>query len=81
MRVLDRINKDENNGSVPLLAFRRDVVSEIFLQYSKEDKLCSSYAGFKLSHQIFVMIHTELPGAVCEKQSSCDKLLTLLGKM
>ena len=36
MWVLYRINKDESDESLPLLAFRRDIVNVIFLKYSKE---------------------------------------------
>ena len=40
--VLYRINKNEGNESLPLLAFRRHVVNAIFLKYSKEGRLSSS---------------------------------------
>ena len=40
--VLYRINKDEDNESRPLRAFRRDVVNAIFLKYSKEGRLSLS---------------------------------------
>ena len=46
--VLHHINKDEGNESLPLLAFRRHVINEIFLKYSKK--------GGLLSHKMFVMI-------------------------
>ena len=36
MWVLYRINKDESDESLPLLAFQRDIVNVIFLKYSKE---------------------------------------------
>ena len=36
--VLYRINKDESDESLPLLAFKRDVVNEIYLKYSKEGR-------------------------------------------
>ena len=38
--VLYRINKDEGDESLPLLAFRRHIVNVIFLKYSKEGRLC-----------------------------------------
>ena len=41
--VLHRINKDEEDESLPLLAFRRHVVNVTFLKYSKEDRLSSSH--------------------------------------
>ena len=34
--VLYRIDKDKEVESLPLLAFRRDVVNVIFLKYSKK---------------------------------------------
>ena len=37
--VLHRNNKDGGNESLPLLAFRTDVVNAIFLKYSKERTL------------------------------------------
>ena len=40
--MLHRINKDEVNESLPLLAFLRDVVNAIFLKYSKDSRLFSS---------------------------------------
>ena len=44
---LYRINKDEGDESLPLLAFRRHVASVIFLKYSKEGRLCSSHLGIR----------------------------------
>ena len=41
--VLHHINKDKGDESLPLLAFRRDVVNVIFLKYSKEGRLSSSH--------------------------------------
>ena len=43
--VLYRIKKDEGDESLPLLAFRRDDVSAIFLKYSNEGRLSSSHVG------------------------------------
>ena len=37
-----RINKNEGDESLPLLAFQRDVVNAIFLKYSKKGILYSS---------------------------------------
>ena len=45
--VLNRINKDEGDECLPLLAFQRDVASVIFLKYSKEGKLSSSHLGIR----------------------------------
>ena len=39
--VLYRINKDESDESLPLLAFLRDAVNAIFPKYSKEGRLSS----------------------------------------
>ena len=47
VRVLCRINKDEDDESRPLLAFRRDAVSLIFLKYSNESRLSSIHAGIR----------------------------------
>ena len=33
VRVLNRITKDKGDGSLPLLAFQRDVVNTIFQKY------------------------------------------------
>ena len=41
------MNKDEGNESLPLLAFRRDVVNAIFLKYSKEARLSLSHVGIR----------------------------------
>ena len=41
------INKDGGDLSLPLLAFRKDVVNTIFLKYSKNSKLSSSHAGIR----------------------------------
>ena len=45
--VLYCINKDNCYESLPLLAFRRDVVNEIFLEYSKKGKLSPSHIGIR----------------------------------
>ena len=37
MWVLYRFNRDEGDESLPLLAFRRDVVNAMFLKHSKAD--------------------------------------------
>ena len=44
VRVLHR-NKDEDDESLPLLGFRRNVVSVIFLKYLKEGILLLSNTG------------------------------------
>ena len=43
--VLYRINKDEGDKSLSVLAFQRHFVYSIFLKYSKEDRLSSSHVG------------------------------------
>ena len=45
--VFYRINKDEGDESLTLLAFRRDVGNAIFLEYSKEGGLSSGYVGIR----------------------------------
>ena len=45
--VLYRINKDEGDESLPLLAFRRHVVNAIFLKNPKEGKLSSNLLGIQ----------------------------------
>ena len=45
--VLHRINKDEGDKSLPVLAFQRHVVNAIFLKYSKEGRLSSSHSGIR----------------------------------
>ena len=45
--VLYHINKDEVDESLPLLAFRRNVVNATFLKYSKDDRLSSSNIGIR----------------------------------
>ena len=45
--ILYRINIDEGEKSLPLLAFRRDFVSAIFLKYSEEGRLSSSHVGIR----------------------------------
>ena len=45
--VLYRINKDECDESLPLLAFRRHVVNAVFLKYPKEGRLSSSHLGIR----------------------------------
>ena len=52
--VLNRINKDEDNESLPLLAFRRNIVKAIFLKYTKEGRLCSCHVGIlKIPSDVF----------------------------
>ena len=45
--VLYRINKDEGDETLPLLAFQGHVVNAIFLKYSKEGRLSSSHVGIR----------------------------------
>ena len=45
--VLYRINKDEGDESLPVLAFRRDVVNAIFLKYSKVGRSSSNPVGIR----------------------------------
>ena len=45
--VLYRINKDEGDESLPLLAFRGHAVNAIFLKYSREGRLSSSHLGIR----------------------------------
>ena len=47
MQVFYRINKDEGDEPLSLLAFRRDVVNAIFLKYSKEGRPSSSRVGIQ----------------------------------
>ena len=41
--VLYRVNKDEDDESLPLLVFWRNIVDVFFLKYSKEGRLTSSH--------------------------------------
>ena len=45
--VLYRINQDEDDECLPLLAFWRNVVNAVFLKYSKEGRLSSSLVGIQ----------------------------------
>ena len=45
--VLFLINKEEDDESLHLLNFRRDIVNAIFLKYSKEGRLYSSHLGIR----------------------------------
>ena len=45
--VLHRIDKDEGDESLPLLAFGRHVVNTVFMKYSKEGRLSSSHLGIR----------------------------------
>ena len=47
VRVLYRFNKNECDESLPLLAFRIDVISTIFQKYLKEGRLSSSHLGIR----------------------------------
>ena len=66
VRVLYRINKDKNDESLPLLSFRRDVFSVIFLKNSKEGRLSSSHSGIQ-----------NIPSDVSQlAQRRCDNVVT-----
>ena len=65
--VLHHINKDEGNESLPLLAFRRDVVNATFLKYSKEGRLSSSNVG----NQNILSDDTKHYQVQSEKQGRC----------
>ena len=60
--VFYRINKDEGDESLPLLAFRGDIVNAVFLKYSKEDRFSSSHIGIR--NWIMLWWHKTLPGAI-----------------
>ena len=45
--LMYRINKDEDDESLPLLGFWRDVVDAIILKYSKEGRFSSSQAEIR----------------------------------
>ena len=45
--VLYRINKDEGDETLPVLAFQRHVANAIFLKYSKEGRLSSNHSGIR----------------------------------
>ena len=45
--ILYCVNKDEGDESLPFLVFRRHIVNAIFLKYSKEGILSSSYVGIR----------------------------------
>ena len=45
--VLYRINKDEGDESLLLVAFQRHAVNAIFPKYSKEGRLSSSHVGIR----------------------------------
>ena len=46
-RMLHRINNDEGDESLSLLAFRSDVVNAIFLKYSKEGRSSPRHVGIR----------------------------------
>ena len=68
--VLYRINKDEGDESLPLPAFRRDVVNAIFMKYSKEGRLSRVMLEFEISHQIFVMMTQNITRYDVENKAS-----------
>ena len=69
--VLYRIKKDESDESLPLLAFRRDVVNETFLKYSKEDRASSNNLEIRnVSSAVCYNSTKKLAGAI-KKQGRC----------
>ena len=54
--VLYRINKDEGDETLPVLAFQRHVANAIFLKYSKEGRLSSNHSGIRNALQMFAMM-------------------------
>ena len=58
MLVLNCINKDAFDESLPLLAFQRDIINAIFLKYSKEGRLFLSPVRIQntVSYHIFVRV-------------------------
>ena len=70
--VLNCVNKDRENKSLPLLAFQRDVFNAIFLKYSKEDRSSMNHVGIRnvLSDARYDNTkHLEVPS---EKQGRCN---------
>ena len=63
------LTKDEGYESPPLLAFRRDVVSTIFLKYSKEGRLSSSHIGIR-----------NIPSDVCYNDTKHDQVQSVKNK-
>ena len=63
--VLYRVNKDEGNESLPFLVFRRHIVNDVFLKYSKDGRLSSSLVGIRnIPSDICYKWHKTLPGAI-----------------
>ena len=70
--VLYRINKDDGDECLPLLAFRRDTVNEHFLKYSKESRLLSSHVGIRnILSNICYYDTKHHQQQLCEKQRRC----------
>ena len=63
--VLYRVNKDEGNESLPFLVFRRHLVNDVFLKYSKDGRLSSSLVGIRnIPSDICYKWDKTLPGAI-----------------
>ena len=58
--VLYRINKDDGDKSVPVIAFQRDAVNPIFLKYWKKGRSFSSLIGIR-----------NFPSDVCYDDTRC----------
>ena len=56
VRVLNRITKDKGDGSLPLLAFQRDVVNTIFRNIKRKADYPRAMLEFDISHQMFVVM-------------------------
>ena len=63
--VLYRVNKDKGNESLPFLVFRRHIVNDVFLKYSKDGRLSSSLVGIRnIPSDICYKWHKTLPVAI-----------------
>ena len=69
--VLHRINKDQEDVSLSLLAFRRDVVNSIFLKYSNEKRASSSRVRIRSVPSVIRYDDTKHYQVPSEKQGRC----------
>ena len=69
--VLYRINKDESNESLPLLAFRRDVINAIFLKSSEEGRSSARHVGIRNLPSDVCYDNTKYCQVPSEKQGRC----------
>ena len=69
--VLYRINKDESNESLPLLAFRRDVINAIFLKSSEEGRSSARHVGIRNLPSDVCYDNTKYCQVLSEKQGRC----------